>query len=203
MRLQCFLTIAAVTGLVALGPAACRSKEKPAKRSRPIGLRPDPGPTMAPSRRPGGRHAVPRTQMLDPEPGRRVGSADAGTVAASADAGAVAASADAGAVAASADAGTVAASADAGAVVIPANASASDLYTLSRKAWLGGECDQAIQYARAANRKKFSRRHVSIIGACACTLRRLSTARWAYKILRGGHRNMLLQICRSKGIDLP
>ena len=176
MRLQCFLTIAAVTGLVALGPAACRSKEKPAKRSRPIGLRPDPGPTMAPSRRPGGRHAVPRTQMLDPEPGRRVGSADAGTVAASA---------------------------DAGAVVIPANASASDLYTLSRKAWLGGECDQAIQYARAANRKKFSRRHVSIIGACACTLRRLSTARWAYKILRGGHRNMLLQICRSKGIDLP
>ncbi len=81
--------------------------------------------------------------------------------------------------------------------------SASELYAKARAAWLAGQCGKAIKLARKANRKKFSTRHVSIIGACACTLRRKSTAKWAYKILRGGQRNMLLQICRSKGIELP
>jgi len=82
-------------------------------------------------------------------------------------------------------------------------ASASELYAKARAAWLAGQCGKAIKLARKANRRKFSTRHVSIIGACACTLRRKSTAKWAYKILRGGQRNMLLQICRSKGIELP
>lgn len=82
-------------------------------------------------------------------------------------------------------------------------ASAAELYAMARQAWLAGQCGKAIKLARKANRRKFSKRHVSIIGACACTLRRKSTAKWAYKILRGGQRNMLLQICRSKGIDLP
>jgi pSer/pThr/pTyr-binding forkhead associated (FHA) protein len=82
-------------------------------------------------------------------------------------------------------------------------ASAAELYAKARAAWLAGQCGNAIKLARKANRKKFSTRHVSIIGACACSLRRKSTAKWAYKILRGGQRNMLLQICRSKGIELP
>jgi pSer/pThr/pTyr-binding forkhead associated (FHA) protein len=82
-------------------------------------------------------------------------------------------------------------------------ASAAELYAKARTAWLAGQCGKAIRLARKANRRKFSTRHVSIIGACACTLRRKSTAKWAYKILRGGQRNMLLQICRSKGIELP
>jgi len=81
--------------------------------------------------------------------------------------------------------------------------SAAELYSQARAAWLAGQCGKAIKLARKANRRKFSTRHVSIIGACACSLRRKGTAKWAYKILRGGQRNMLLQICRSKGIELP
>jgi len=87
--------------------------------------------------------------------------------------------------------------------VVKSGASAAELYAKARQAWLAGQCGKAIKLARKANRRKFSTRHVSIIGACACTLRRKSTAKWAYKILRGGQRNMLLQICRSKGIELP
>ena len=84
----------------------------------------------------------------------------------------------------------------------PGTASAGELYAHARAAWLAGECEKSIRFARLANRKKFSTRHVSIIGACACSLRRPKTAQWAYKILRGGQRNMLMVICRSKGIDL-
>ena len=82
-------------------------------------------------------------------------------------------------------------------------ATAAQLYSQARAAWLAGQCGKAIKLARKANRRKFSTRHVSIIGACACSLRRRGTAKWAYKILRGGQRNMLMTICRSKGIDLP
>ncbi len=86
--------------------------------------------------------------------------------------------------------------------VAPGAPSASKLYAQARSAWLAGECEKSIGLARQANRIKFSTRHVSIIGACACSLRWPATAKWAYRILRGGQRRMLIQICSSKGIDV-
>jgi len=81
--------------------------------------------------------------------------------------------------------------------------SAKSLYGAAKRAWLSGQCAKAIRFAKKANRLRFSRKHVTIIGACACSLGKRGQAKWAYKILRGGQRNMLLQVCKAKGIDLP
>ncbi|MFH2009433.1 MAG: FHA domain-containing protein [bacterium] len=80
---------------------------------------------------------------------------------------------------------------------------AKELYLQARAAWLAGMCGQAIRLATKANKIQFSRKNIGIIGACACSLGRRGQAKRAYKILRGGERNMLLQVCRSKGIELP
>ena len=80
---------------------------------------------------------------------------------------------------------------------------AAELTKKARTAWMAGQCGKAISLAKKANRKKYSSSNIRIIGVCACTLRRKSTARWAYKRLRGGQRNNIMQFCKSKGINLP
>jgi hypothetical protein len=82
-------------------------------------------------------------------------------------------------------------------------AAAAELYEQALKAWRANDCSKAIALADEANRKQFSGRHVSIIGACACTLGNQGRANWAYKILKGGQRNILVQVCKAKGINLP
>jgi Flp pilus assembly protein TadD len=80
---------------------------------------------------------------------------------------------------------------------------ADKLYAQARDAWQGGDCERALPLAEDANRKQFSRRHVSLIGVCACQLGLLERARWAYGQLQGGQRNILVQICKSKSVTLP
>ncbi|MFH2005031.1 MAG: hypothetical protein ABI333_00460 [bacterium] len=79
---------------------------------------------------------------------------------------------------------------------------ANNLYMQARSAWLAGQCGNAIRLAQKANALRHSNRHVGLIGACACSLGRPQQARWAYDQLSGGQQNMLLQVCRSKGIEL-
>jgi ABC transport system ATP-binding/permease protein len=81
--------------------------------------------------------------------------------------------------------------------------STDKLYEQARDAWQAGNCSKAISLADEANRKQFSPRNVSIIGVCSCTVGNTKRAKWAYKVLKGGQRNILVQLCKSKGINLP
>ncbi len=79
---------------------------------------------------------------------------------------------------------------------------ARNYYVKARKAWLSGQCGKAMRMAEKSQALKPASRNLSIIGACACSLRREAKARQIYDLLKGGHRVMLRAICRSKGINL-
>jgi pSer/pThr/pTyr-binding forkhead associated (FHA) protein len=82
-------------------------------------------------------------------------------------------------------------------------ASAAKLLADARAALMANQHGRAIRLARASIKKKWSSSAWAVLGVAACKANRRSTARTAYKALRGGKRSMLVSVCKSVGINLP
>ncbi len=81
-------------------------------------------------------------------------------------------------------------------------AKAAELLQQARAAFGSGNCGKAITLARKSYKLRPSAGAVTVIGTCACTTGRRSLAAWAARRVRGGRRNLLIKVCRGKGINL-
>lgn len=79
----------------------------------------------------------------------------------------------------------------------------SKLYQQAHIAMLKGNCEKAIVLGRKACLARSEAKAISLVGVCACRLKRRKDALWAFQKAEGSRKNAIMMLCRARGITLP